>query len=168
MSLRSFCEWLGTTHGSVAIHESLVAYPIIESTHVLFLCLFAGLILMWDLRLMGVALRRTPVSEMSARLLPWAVAGFIVLAITGTLLVYQEPMRAYESPYFRAKALMLILGGVNVLVFYRTIGRCMATWDLDPVPPKRARVAGGVSLSLWALIIVAGRLIAYNWFGAAR
>jgi hypothetical protein len=166
--LRSFCEWLGKTPGSVAIHESLLAYPIIESTHVLFLCLFAGLILMWDLRLMGVALRRTPVSEMSARLMPWAVAGFIVLTITGILLVYQEPMRAYESLYFRAKALMLILAGVNVWVFHRTIGRRMAKWDLDPVPPKRAKVAGGVSLSLWALIIVAGRLIAYNWGGAAR
>jgi hypothetical protein len=168
VSLRGICEWLSTTPGSVAIHESVWAYPIIESLHVLFLCLFAGVILMWDLRLMGLVLRRTPVSEMSVRVLPWAVAGFIVMAITGTLLVYQEPMRAYENPFFRAKALMLILAGVNVFVFHRTIGRRIPKWDVDLVPPPRARLAGGVSLSLWAMIIVCGRLIAYNWFSGAH
>ena len=78
---------------------------------------------MWDLRLMGLVLRRTPVSEMSARVLPWAVAGFIVMLISGSLLVYQEPLRAYDNPFFRAKAVMLILAGVNVFVFHRTIGR---------------------------------------------
>jgi hypothetical protein len=168
VSLRSFCEWLGNTPGSVAIHESVWAYPIIESVHVLFLCLFAGVILMWDLRLMGLVLRRTPVSEMSARVLPWAVAGFIVMLISGSLLVYQEPLRAYDNPFFRAKAVMLILAGVNVLVFHRTIGRGIPKWNVDPVPPARARLAGGVSLSLWAMIIVCGRLIAYNWFSGAH
>lgn len=168
MSLRSFCEWLGNTSGSVAIHESVWAYPIIESVHVLFLCLFAGVILMWDLRLMGLVLRRTPVSEMSARVLPWAVAGFIVMLISGSLLVYQEPLRAYDNPFFRAKAVMLILAGINVFVFHSTIGRGIPKWDLDPVPPIRAKVAGGVSLSLWTLIIFCGRLIAYNWFSGAH
>ncbi|MEO5742538.1 MAG: hypothetical protein ABIS29_18285, partial [Vicinamibacterales bacterium] len=37
-------------------------------------------------------------------------------------------------------------------------------WDLDPVLPRRARMAGAVSLALWAGIVVAGRMIAYNWF----
>jgi len=44
------------------------------------------------------------------------------------------------------------------------IWRLRTSWDLDRVPPPRARVAGALSLVLWAAIIVAGRLIAYNWF----
>jgi hypothetical protein len=37
-------------------------------------------------------------------------------------------------------------------------------WDLAPTPPRAARVAGLVSIALWAVIVVAGRLIGYNWF----
>ena len=162
MSLRSFCEWLGNTPGSTAIHESLWAYPIIESVHVLTLCLFVGVIMMWDLRLMGVTLRSVPVPEMAAKILPWAVAGFIILAISGGLLVYQDPLRAYSSLFFRAKVIMLILAGLNAFFFHMTIGRGIAAWGSDPKTPRRARIAGGVSLTLWAGIIVAGRMIAYT------
>ena len=43
----------------------------------------------------------------------------------------------------------------------------IAEWDLDPVPPRRVRVAGGVALALWASIILAGRMMPYQlyWFG---
>jgi len=137
-------------------------YPLIESVHVLTLCLFVGVIMMWDLRLMGVTLRSVPVSEMSARVLPWAVAGFIIMTISGGLLVYQDPVRAYKSVLFRAKLAMLILAGLNALIFHVTIGRGLASWDAAPVVPTRAKIAGGVSLTLWTCIIVAGRLIAYT------
>ena len=156
MDLRSFCEWLGNTPGSMAIHESLYAYPIIESIHVLTLCLFVGMIMMWDLRLMGLTLQSISVQEMSARLLPWAIAGFIIMTISGGLLVYQDPVRAYHSSFFRAKVIMLILAGLNALIFHLT------NWGSNLEAPKRARMAGGISLTLWAGIIVAGRMIAYT------
>ena len=63
---------------------------------------------------------------------------------------------------------MLILAGLNVWVFHSTVFRSVAEWDLDPVLPKRARMAGAVSLVLWASIVVAGRMIAYNWFDCDR
>jgi hypothetical protein len=62
------------------------------------------------------------------------------------------------------KVLFLLLAGVNIAVFHLTTSRGMSEWDLDPVPPRRARLAGGLSLVLWAGIVVAGRMIAYNWF----
>ena len=48
MSLQSFCEWLANTPGSIALHESLWGYPIVESAHVLTMCLFLGMIVMLD------------------------------------------------------------------------------------------------------------------------
>jgi hypothetical protein len=66
----AFCQWLATTSGSIALHESLYMYPLVESTHVLTLCLFVGLAALLDLRLMGLALRDVPVSEVAARFLP--------------------------------------------------------------------------------------------------
>jgi hypothetical protein len=79
MSLEAFCEWLASTEGSIRLHESLYMYPTVESVHVWALTLFIGMTAMLDLRLVGLALRRVPVSEVARRLMPWAVAGFIVM-----------------------------------------------------------------------------------------
>jgi hypothetical protein len=142
----------------------LWGYPIVESVHVLTLCLFLGLAVMLDLRLLGATMLRTPVSEVLGRLLPWTIAGFVVMVMTGALLFYAIPVKTYLNIFFRFKVAFLLLAGANVAVFHRTVSRSMGEWDLDPVPPFRARLAGGLSLVLWAGIVVAGRMIAYNWF----
>jgi hypothetical protein len=164
LSLLTFCEWLANTPGSLALHESLYAYPVIESIHVLTLCLFLGLAAMLDLRLVGIAMRQTPVSEVADRLLPWTVAGFVVMVISGALLFYGIPVRTYQNIFFRIKVILLILSGLNAFLFHSTVYRKVAEWNLLPVPPTRARIAGGLSLLFWASIVVAGRMIAYNWF----
>jgi hypothetical protein len=49
-------------------------------------------------------------------------------------------------------------------VFHANVWRRVADWDRDAVTPRSARLAGGLSLLLWACIIFSGRMIAYNWF----
>jgi hypothetical protein len=164
MSLLGFCEWLAGTRGSIALHESLYMYPLLESAHVLTLCLFIGTAVMLDLRLLGLTLRRVPVSELFERLLPWTSAGFAIMVVSGALLFYAIPVRTYQSIFFRIKVIMLLLAALNVWVFHRKTERSMSEWDLAPVTPRGARVAATLSLVLWAGIIVAGRMIAYNWF----
>jgi hypothetical protein len=159
-----FCEWLANTRGSIALHESIWVYPIVESVHVLALCLFLGLVVVLDLRLLGLTFGRTRVSEITERLLPWTTVGFALMITSGALLFYAIPVRTYHSIFFRVKVAMLLLSGLNVLIFHSTIYRTVGAWDLDAVPPIRARVAGGLSLVLWAGIVVAGRMIAYSWF----
>ena len=163
-----FCEWLAATEGSVNLHESLYMYPTVESIHVWALVLFFGMAVMLDLRLVGLAFRTTPVSEVARRLLPWTIAGFAILAISGTLLFYAIPVRTYHSVFFRAKVLMLIAAAINVWVFHAGVWLRVADWDTAIPTPTRARVAGWVSLVLWVAVIFAGRMIAYNWFDCDR
>ena len=162
--LPSFFEWLENTSGSIAIRESILVYPMVETTHVLTLCLFLGMIAMLDLRLVGVALRRVPVSEVAGRLLPWAGTGFVLMVISGVLLFYSGPVRASQNIFFQVKMVMLVMAGLNAFVFHRGIYRKVAVWDQDSVTPVRAKVAGFLSLLLWAGVVVAGRMQAYNWF----
>jgi hypothetical protein len=164
MSLLSFVEWLAGTSWSIALHESLYLYPLIESTHVLTLTLFVGLTVMLDLRLLGLTMRQVPVSEITSRLVPWARAGFAIMIISGLLLFYAIPVRTYHSVFFRVKVVMLVLAGLNAWLFHWRVERRVADWDLAPVTPLAARAAAAISLILWAGIIVAGRMIAYNWF----
>ena len=58
----------------------------------------------------------------------------------------------------------LLMAGINVAVFHFSTARTMPRWDLDRKPPVCVRLAGGLSLALWAAIAVCGRMIAYNWF----
>lgn len=164
MSLLPFCEWLAGTRWSIALHESLYVYPLVESTHVLSIMLFAGLTWAMDLRLLGVAFRSVPVSDVRRRVLPWIIGGFVVMVITGTLLFYAIPVRTYQNIFFRLKVLMLALAGLNAWMFHYTLERRLGDWDRARVPPPGARIAGAASLVLWACVIVAGRMIAYNWF----
>jgi hypothetical protein len=162
--MNAFVQWLASTSGSIALHESLYMYPLVESVHVLTLCIFVGLAAILDLRLMGVTLRRIPVSEVARRLLPWMGFGFTIMVITGAMLFYAIPVRSYHSVWFRTKLILLVLAGLNAWLFHAGIWRSVWEWDLDPVPPGAARIAGTASLLLWAAIIVTGRMIAYNWF----
>jgi len=164
MSLLGFCQWLEKTPWSIALHESLWVYPVVESVHVLTLTLFLGTIVMLDLRLLGVTLRRAPVSDVARQLLPWTAAGFALMVCSGALLFYAIPVRTYLNVFFRIKVVMLVLSAANAWIFHATVFRRVAEWDLEPVPPRGARVAAALSLLLWAGIVVAGRMIAYNWF----
>jgi len=168
VSLLSFCEWLARSEWSIALHESLYAYPLVETTHVLSLLLFVGTVSFVDLRLLGWVFRDVNVSEVTARLLPWTVAGFAISVVTGSLLFYAIPVRTFQSLFFRIKVVMLLVAGVNSALFQRASRRSALAWDGDPTPPLRARVAGAVSLVSWATVIVMGRMIAYNWFDCDR
>jgi hypothetical protein len=163
-SILQFCEWLQETSIGIGIRESTWSYPIIESVHVLGLCLFVGFALVWDLRLIGIAFRRVPVSEAQARLMPWITLGFIIMVISGVLLFWSDPVRFYYKVFFRIKLVALILAGLNAFVFHRFAGSRLIEWDTSPLTPRGAKLAGMISITLWSLIIVAGRLIAYNWF----
>lgn len=168
MSLLGICEWLAETPWSIALHESLYLYPLVETAHVLSLMLFVGSVAFVDLRLLGWTLRGVPISEVTSRTLPWALTGFAVALVTGALLFYAIPVRTFLSIFFRIKVLVLLASGVNVLLFQRYVKRSTSPWDSAPRPPQRARIAGAISLASWVLVIAMGRMIAYDWFDCDR
>lgn len=161
--IRSWFEAVDALPSSVAIRESLWGYPILLTAHVVAMCLFAGLIIMMDLRLVGVAYRQTPVSQIQKRLFPWQMVGMTLSAITGSALFYGQPLRYYGKVFFWIKVMLMILAGLNALAFHFTTYRSVAKWDTDTVLPVGARLAGAFSLALWAGVVMTGRLTAYNW-----
>ena len=167
MSLLRFVEWLGNTSWSIELHESRYVFLLVLMVHVLTISVFVGTAAMIDLRLMGKTMIRVPVSQVIARLLPWSELGFAVMVVTGTLLFYAAPLNRYENIFFRVKMGALVLAVLNVWWFRRTAYRRVHEWDLEPVPPRRVRMVGALSLMLLALIISAGRMMAYQdyWFG---
>jgi Family of unknown function (DUF6644) len=161
MSILSFCQWLQNEPIGTSIRESIWTFPLIETIHLIALAFSVGIIVIVDLRLIGMAMKNVPVTEVFERLQPMALKGFVINVTTGLLLFWSEPMKCYASPYFRGKLVMLFVLGVNALLFSATTYKTVASWDKSAVTPVGARVAGWASLLLWASVIVAGRAIAY-------
>jgi hypothetical protein len=162
VSLLQIAQEIESSHIGTTIRRSTWAFPILILLHLLGLMVAAGTVVYWDLRLLGLGLRRSAVSEVGRQLLPWTWGGFSVMFISGGLLAWCEAGRLYSNVFFRMKMLFLLLAGLNVLIFHLTVYRSVAAWDRAPVTPMRARIAGGLSLALWFGLIAAGRAIGYS------
>ena len=160
--------WLSETKWSIALLESLYMYPWIESAHVLSICFFIGILLFVDLRLMGIAFTKLPISEMNKKVLPWSLFGFGLMALTGFLLFYAIPVRSYQNIFFRFKVILILLAGLNAFLFHRQMKVEGMIWDEGKSIPKSVHLKAAASLVLWSGVIISGRMIAYNWFDCDR
>lgn len=144
------------------IRDSLYLFPFIESLHVLGLTVVFGTIAILDLRLLGIASIKRPVSRVAADVQPWAWAAFALTAVTGALMFVTNAGVYYHNLYFRLKMAMLLLAGINVAMFELTVNRSLRRWDTEKAAPGAGRAAAAVSLLLWVLIIFAGRWIGFT------
>jgi hypothetical protein len=159
--LISICEWLEQTYVGAAVRNSLWLFPVIETVHIFGIILLVGATSILDLRLMGLTFRDEPVSKLARRFLPWAWSGFIIQVVTGLLLFSSEATKMVVNISFQIKILLIVVAGVNALVFHSLAYQSVGKWDHDPVAPLSARIAGLVSILLWFGIVAAGRWIAY-------
>jgi len=157
-------EWLEGLAWTTAIRESVWGYPMIETAHVASIVAFAGLVIMMDLRLIGLAFTNAPLAQIQRRLFPWQMATFVPSTATGILLFCVDPLRYYRNVFFLAKLVLLVLAGLNALAFHLKTYRRADRWDEDSQVTALARFAGAASLLLWSATIISSRLIPNNWF----
>ena len=162
--LLNLARWLDSQSWSTAIHESIYLYAWIETTHVITLMVFLGMLFVIDLRMLGAIFPKVPASIIAQRLDKPMMIGFAMMLITGFLLYYAIPVRTTQSLWFRIKVVLLIVAGINAFLFRAKMQASSSSWDLDPIPPKRIRVGAMLSLVLWAGVVITGRTIAYDWF----
>lgn len=164
MPFTAWLESLETSSIGVLVSGSTWGFPILVATHLLGLMFSAGMVVWFDLRLLGLAMTNIPVSRVYRRLMPLAFVGFTVVFITGGLLAIGYATAAYPNLFFRLKMLALLLAGVNALVYHRVTERTVRMWDAAATPPWPARAAGITSIVLWTAAIFLGRAMSYTMF----
>lgn len=176
--IAAFLNWL--QHGLGKGHEdtaqswseallgSLNFWNLLEGTHLIALMLFAGTIMVVDLRLLGVTFRKTKVSVISDAILPLTVFSFIFVMVTGLGLLFAKPIFYYHTIWFRVKMVFLALALINIMVFHGRVQATQSSWDSDETPPRAARMSAAASLILWTLVILCGRFIPYNWYECGK
>ena len=163
MSLAEWFQWLEQTPVSTAIAESIWLFPLLEGSHILALPFSVGMIVMFDLHLLGLALAGSRAASVMTEMLRWSKFGFAVMFITGGLLFMSHagtgvrqcvlPHEAGLPPDARHQC-----RGVSdrLLSEDGAVGAAGGT-------PLGARVCGGLSLIVWIGVIVCGRTMAYQF-----
>ena len=162
MDLLSLLKWLQGTGLATRIRDSLLVFPLLESAHVIGLALVFGTIAVIDLRLLGVASTERSYQRMASDILKWTWAAFALTALTGSLMFITNAVVYSNNTYFRAKIALLVLAGINVLVFELTAGRTIHRWDRAPSAPVIGRAVAAMSLVIWIAVIFAGRIIGFT------
>lgn len=160
--VQTFLLFLQNTSIATAIREGDTLFPWIECVHVLAITFVVGSIAAVDLRLLGLASRDRSVSRLTAEIVPLTWAAFAVALVSGSLLFSAKAVQYAANLSFDLKMSLLLLAGVNMLVFQLLTFRGVGVWDAGPTTPLPAKIAGGVSLSIWIGVVVCGRTIGFT------
>jgi hypothetical protein len=156
-------SWLGWIEGwplAVAMRQWLWLYPIVEIVHILGFVFLVGAALLFDLRLLGLG-RRLPVADLAGHLLRWSWVGLMIVVPSGLAMFAAHATEMAGNPAFRLKLLLILAAGANALIFHRGVYRRVDAWGCGGGTPAAAKLAGILSLALWAGVLSCGRLLAY-------
>ena len=143
-----------------AMRQWLWLYPSVETVHIVGIALLVGSIVVLDLRLLGLS-RSLPVRRLSAHILPWTAASFVLIIPSGLAMFVAHAGELIANPVFAVKMCLILLAGANAGVFHAGVFRSAGKCDVDVMPPLAARAAAAVSLLIWISVIACGRLLAY-------
>lgn len=143
------------------VASSSWAFPTIECFHVIALVSVIGTIAVVDLRLLGWAGRPCAVTEIANDTLPWTWGAFALAAITGTLLFVSKAHVYVRVPWFWLKMSTMLLAGINMGIFHFFTWRSVHKWDVGCETPLAGKIAAGLSLFFWILVVFFGRKIGF-------
>lgn len=160
--MNDFFSWLENGPLAEAIRGTAYLYPVLGSIHIIGIALLIGPATAFDFRLLGLGRQKLPVTTVGGYLLPLSRLGFVIAAATGVLMFLPGASLMAERGSAPWKLGLLLVAGLNVLIFHRRTYRSVSDWDLGEPPPAPARTAAVVSLTSWTGVTVAGSLLAYT------
>ena len=148
--------FVALAHSSLGqfMQNSRWGFAAVEAVHLLALTLLGGSVLILDLRLLGLILRRESPRTLNRDLSRILLSSLAILVLTGIALVSEEALKCYYNAAFRWKMALL----AAAVLFYFTLYRRVVL-TLGSAATLASRITAVVSLSLWLGVGVAGRAI---------
>src|SRR6185295_200319 len=100
---KPFFEWSDKMWLGRAIADTIWAFPVIETVHILALTMMFGAIVIIDLRMMGLGMRKQPVALLARNLEPYMTWGLVTMLATGYMLFASEAMKCFANDGFKLK-----------------------------------------------------------------
>jgi hypothetical protein len=152
-------EWMQTTSINSLVLGYAWSWPTLESLHFLALCCLMGSLLIMDLRLIGFH-NLIPLKAVHS-LMPVAIVSFAINLITGLGFLFGEPYLYFANYAFWVKMGLIVLAGLNFLVYYLKVEPAIVNLGPSEPTPPIAKVVGVLSLAFWFGVLSYGRLLPY-------
>jgi hypothetical protein len=147
-------EWINSLPLTESLREVAWFGAMINVMHLLALVVFAGALLIVDLRLRGGGLSRQPLPEVERNAYPWLKRGFLGLVVTGIPQLMLAPVKEYYSGLFWFKM---------EVMFVAIIFTFVVRPRLVQLEESRLRIwgklAGLASIAMWSGVAIPARLI---------
>jgi len=157
MTEAEILDWFSRMWPGPLARSSDWLFGFAEILHFMGLCILFGALFLVDVRLLGF-FRKLPVKSV----LPftqYAIVGFLINAATGWLFFTATPAVYWGNPAFKMKMLLILLAGLNALVFTMLEHRRVALLGPGADTPALSKITAALSLSLWLGVLVFGRLL---------
>jgi len=137
--------------------------PIWKTIHYVAIAVVVGVVSLVDLRIFGIA-KQLPMRPLQ-RLMRWAIAAFVVAAVSGYVLLRMNPGNSVGPPLniaFAAKLLCLLLIGLNDILYVTTgLKRQADGIGAGESASASAKIVAGVSLALWVGVVYWSRMVTF-------
>jgi uncharacterized membrane protein len=132
-------------------------WPASETIHFVGLCLLFTVVLIVNLRVLGM-IKQVPFSAVY-QLLPLGMLGFVLNLITGMLFFIGQPGQYTNNVVFYWKIVFIVLAALNALYFtwFDEIWRVGPGKDA----PIRAKVVSATAIFLWAGVLYCGHMLPF-------
>lgn len=155
--LNDLAFWISDTALCQWIQSNFWAIPTIQVFHIAAIAALFGSVLMINLQVLGLLGGHRTLAQTSARFVPWIRWAFVVLLVSGLLLIIGEPVRELPNPIFWLKMVAIAVTVPISLAFNAKVSKIGSTGALS----ASYKLVAVLLIVLWCVIMLGGRWIAY-------
>jgi hypothetical protein len=143
------------------VAESDYGYPFVLTLHAIGMALVVGIVLVFDLRVLGFAQGISMTALRKFFRVAWF--GFAVNLTSGSLLFLANYTAFLRNVAFLTKISLLIIGAIGTVMLAKELKPNTNSPDADvAVASQKARVIAVVCVLVWLSAITAGRIVGYT------
>ncbi len=158
MDLLFIFEWLDTSFLATMSKAYGGVFAVVQMFHLLAMAMLGGMVILSDLRLLGVLMTDVPSETVVANTNRWFSVGLVVLIISGIFMSSAVAIKLYYNEMYWAKMITLLIG----IVFFYAVRKPLLSYPHDTITPWAIRTLAITSLLIWFTVAASGRWIGFS------
>jgi len=158
MDILAFFDWLDTSLLADVAKAYGGVFAVVQMFHLLAMAMLGGMVLVGDLRLLGLIMRDIPSELVIANTQKWFGIALIVIILSGIFMSAAVAMKLYYNEMFWAKMAALAMG----VLFYYFVRRPLLDSDHSSIGNWTLRCVALASITLWITVAACGRWIGFS------
>jgi len=159
MNWEPLANWLNETSLHTLMVENSWMFPAMETVHFVALTILFGSLLVIDLRVLGIGTYLNMKETM--KFIPVAIIAFAFNLLSGIAFLAADAFAYFPNMGFQWKMGLIFIAGINALWFWFGEHKELSELPDGVDAPFRAKVIAAVSLFVWVVVIILGRMIPY-------